>query len=180
VDGSATPSTGRFTLTFSGGESAGVCFSVTSGNRTDGPWTYTAGAGEELSDTWNSAYSKGTYDLTVHGPNGFLRTFKGPGTTGGAEVTARHDAAGGGVELTMTNTGSAGCRLTVTNTYGGKSETFAVPRGGRVVHLVDLDGSGSWYDLGITSDQDPSFLRRFAGHVETGEPGVSDPAIITG
>ncbi|MBO0511693.1 phosphocholine-specific phospholipase C, partial [Streptomyces beijiangensis] len=83
VDGAATPATGRFALTFSGGDSAGAHFYVTSANRTDGPWTYTTEAGKKISDTWNAAYSKGSYDLTAHGPNGFLRTFKGPGSTAG-------------------------------------------------------------------------------------------------
>ena len=36
-----------------------------------------------------------------------------------------------------------------------------------------------WYDLTVISDADTTFLRRFAGHVETGATGVSDPAIIT-
>ncbi len=45
---------------------------------------------------------------------------------------------------------------------------------------VDLRASKRWYDVSVTSDSDSTFLRRFAGHVENGEPGVSDPAIITG
>ncbi|GAA0448937.1 phosphocholine-specific phospholipase C [Streptomyces sp. NPDC046215] len=179
VDGAGTPSTGRFTLTFSGGEQAGACFTVTSGNRTDGPWTYTTGAGRKISDTWNTAYSKGVYDLSALGPNGFLRTFRGSGTTAGPEVTARHVAGQGLIELTMTNAGGADCRLTVTDAYSGKRASFTVRPGGRVVHRVDLRHSKRWYDLAVGSDQDGTFLRRFAGHVETGEPGVSDPAIIT-
>ncbi|MFI9237306.1 phosphocholine-specific phospholipase C [Streptomyces sp. NPDC053079] len=181
VDGVATPSTGRFTLTFSAGEAAGACFHVTSGNRTDGPWTYTAEAGKKLSDTWNSAYSKGSYDLSVFGPNGFLRTFRGPGSAAGPEVTARHVAGGGGsLELIMTNAGASECRLTVTDAYSGGSRTFTVRAGGRVVHTVDLRPSKRWYDLSVASGSDGTFLRRFAGHVENGEPGVSDPAIATG
>ncbi|MYU51749.1 MULTISPECIES: phosphocholine-specific phospholipase C [Streptomyces] len=180
VDGSATPATGRFTLTFSGGDRAGVCFTVTSANRTDGPWTYTTEAGKQLSDTWNTAYSQGVYDLTVHGPNGFLRTFRGPGATTGPEVTARHDATDGRVELTLTNRGTTACRLTVTDAYGGKNHTYTVRAGATVRKPVDLRAGKRWYDLTVVSDTDPAFLRRFAGHVENGRPGVSDPAIITG
>lgn len=44
---------------------------------------------------------------------------------------------------------------------------------------VDLGGSRRWYDLTVTAEGDKAFLRRFAGHVENGRPGVSDPAIIT-
>ncbi|KIF77438.1 phospholipase C [Streptomyces sp. 150FB] len=179
VDGSATPSTGHFTLTFSGGADAGAAFTVTSANRTDGPWSYTAEAGKKISDTWNSAYSKGTYDLSAFGPNGFLRTFKGTAATEGPEVTARHLAVGGSVELTMRNPGRTARQLTVTNAYGGKRETFKVPAGGTVVHRVDLRAGKRWYDVSVVCDQDASFLRRFAGHVETGEPGVSDPATLT-
>jgi phospholipase C len=44
---------------------------------------------------------------------------------------------------------------------------------------VDTRRSGNWYDVAVVSDQDPKFLRRFAGHVETGRPGTSDPATLT-
>ncbi|WP_405595615.1 phospholipase C, phosphocholine-specific [Streptomyces sp. NBC_01410] len=179
VDGASTPSTGRFTLTFSGGPATGAQFLVTSGNRTDGPWTYTAAAGKQISDTWNTTYSNGVYDLSVHGPNGFLRTFKGPGNTSGPEVTARHIASSGSIRLTITNTGSTTCRLTMTQAYGGAKQTFTVRPGGRVVHTVDLCRSKRWYDLSVVSDRNATFLRRFAGHVENGLPSVSDPAIIT-
>ncbi|MEU3991024.1 phospholipase C, phosphocholine-specific [Streptomyces platensis] len=180
VDGSATPSTGRFTLTFKSGDKAGACFTVTAGNRTDGPWTYTTEAGKKISDTWNTSYSKDVYDLSVYGPNGFLRTFKGNGKKTGPEVTARHDKTAGRVELTLTNPGSTDCHLTVTQAYGGPTETYPVRAGATVKKSLDLRASKRWYDLSVTSDTDPAFLRRFAGHVETGEPGVSDPAIITG
>ncbi|MFJ9409718.1 phosphocholine-specific phospholipase C [Streptomyces sp. NPDC101393] len=180
VDGAAAPSTGKYTLTFSAGDKAGACFTVTAGNRTDGPWTYTTESGKQISDTWNTSYSKDVYDLSVFGPNGFLRTFKGAGTTAGPEVTARHDASAGSIDLTLTNPGAGDCHLTVTNAYDGKSETFTVRAGASVRHTVDLRAGKRWYDLSVVSDTDDTFLRRFAGHVENGEPGVSDPAIITG
>jgi phospholipase C len=44
---------------------------------------------------------------------------------------------------------------------------------------VDLTRGHRWYDLTVTSDDDPAFVRGFAGHVENGRPGVSDPAIAT-
>lgn len=151
VDGVSTPGTGHFALTFGSGPRAGAWFLVTAANRGDGPWTYTTAAGGRITDSWNSVHSGGLYDLTVHGPNGFLRTFRGRNTAPGPEVTARHTAATG-VELTMTNASGTTCRLTLTDAYGG----------GRRV-------SG-----------DSGFLRRFAGHVENGTPGVSDPGIVTG
>ncbi|MFJ3583240.1 phosphocholine-specific phospholipase C [Streptomyces sp. NPDC090127] len=181
VDGTATPSTGRFTLTLGAGARAGAFFHITAPNRTDGPWTYTASAGRSIADTWNTSYSSGVYDLTVTGPNGFLRAFRGPGKTAGAEVTARHDAVAGNLVLTMTNTGTAAVTLTVTSAaaYGGQSQRVAVAVGATVRHTVDLRGSKRWYDVSVVSSGAGTFLRRFAGHVETGAAGVSDPGIVT-
>ncbi|QFZ73289.1 phospholipase C, phosphocholine-specific [Streptomyces fagopyri] len=178
VDGSADPAAGRFTLTFGSGAKAGAAFLVTSGNRTDGPWTYTAEAGKTVSDTWNSAYSNGSYDLTVHGPNGFLRVFKGPGKAAGPEVTARH--VGEDVELTFTNKGAGTADLRLTDAYGGRPRSFKVRPGATLRHRVDLRASHRWYDLTVESATRSGFSRRFAGHVENGRPGVSDPAIVTG
>ncbi|MFE7332375.1 phosphocholine-specific phospholipase C [Streptomyces sp. NPDC057565] len=179
VDGSANTSTGKFTLTFSGGPEAGAQFYVTSANRTDAPWTYTTEAGKSIADTWNTQYSNGVTDLTVHGPNGFLRTFRNPGTEACPEVTARHNETTGNLDLTLTNPGNGVAHLTVTNAYGGRDETVTVRPGAVVNHTVSLRRSRRWYDVSVVSDMNSTFLRRFAGHVETGASGVSDPAIVT-
>jgi phospholipase C len=179
VDAAVTPSTGRVTLTFGGGVAAGACFHVTAADRTDGPWTYTTEAGKKISGSWDTAAAQGGYDLTVHGPNGFLRGFQGAAHTVGPEVTARHETAGGRVELTLANPGHRDVRLTVHNAYDGRHRTVVVRAGRRETYSVDLEGSGHWYDLTVVGDHDAAFSRRFAGHVETGRPGVSDPATLT-
>ncbi|WP_369274690.1 phosphocholine-specific phospholipase C [Streptomyces sp. R11] len=177
VDGSVDAAAGTFTLSFASGAKAGAAFHITSGNRTDGPWMYTTEAGKSIADTWNSAYSNGSYDLTVHGPNGFVRYFKGSNKTAGPEVTARHK--GDDIELTFSNKATTSVRLKIANGYGGRPATVTVRPGDTARRTVDLQGSRRWYDLTVTTDADPKFLRRFAGHVENGRPGVSDPAIIT-
>ncbi len=179
VDGSADISTGKYRLTFSGGAAAGAQFLVTSPNRTDGPWTYTAEAGKNLSDAWNTTYSKGVTDLTVHGPNGFLRRFRNPGKTAGPEVTARHNPTTGNLDLTFTNPAGADAVLTVANAYGGTPQTVTVRRGATVGYTVDLRGCRNWYDVTVTSSVTTDFVRRLAGHVETGAPGLSDPGLLT-
>lgn len=178
VDASAGPGAGTLTLTFASGAEAGAAFHVTSGNRDDGPWMYTTGAGRTVSGDWDAACSRGSHDLTVHGPNGFLRAFRDGGGTAGPEVTARH--SGDDLRLTLTNRGAVTDRLTVTDGYGGGAPaTVAVRPGATVRHTVDLARGRRWYDVTVTSDARPGFLRRFAGHVENGRPGVSDPATAT-
>ena len=178
VDGAANPSTGKYQLTFSSGPKAGAQFLITSANRTDGPWTYTTEAGKAISDSWNTAYSNGVTDLTVFGPNGFLRTFKGK-PVAGPEVTARHNGHSGDLDLTLTNTGSTQVALTITNAYGGRTKVLKLKAGQTASYQVDLNHTDSWYDVSVVVAGDDSFLRRFAGHVETGEEGVSDPGLIT-
>ena len=52
-----------------------------------------------------------------------------------------------------------------------------MPAGGAKSVVLDVAGSGNWYDLTIKAD---NFLRRFAGRIETGKHGVSDPAMGAG
>ncbi|MEU8924858.1 phosphocholine-specific phospholipase C [Kitasatospora sp. NPDC048545] len=179
VDGAADTGTGKYRLAFSGGAAAGAQFLVTSPNRTDGPWTYTAEAGKSIGDAWNTTYSKGVTDLTVHGPNGFLRRFRNPGRTAGPEVTARHNATTGNLDLTLTNAGAADVVLTIANAYAGTPQTVTVRRGATVAYSVDLGACRNWYDVTVTSAATADFVRRLAGHVETGAPGLSDPGIVT-
>ncbi|GLV90726.1 phospholipase C, phosphocholine-specific [Streptomyces lavendulae subsp. lavendulae] len=179
VDGAALTAEGKFRLTFSGGADLGAQFYVTSANRSDAPWTYTTEAGKSISDTWNTRYSAGVTDLTVHGPNGFLRGFRNPGTTPGPEVTARHNATTGNLDLTLTNAGASTATLTVTNAYGGGAKRLTVAKGATVTHSVSLKNTRRWYDVSVTSSETADFGRRFAGKVETGAAGLSDPAILT-
>ncbi|HEY0541039.1 MAG TPA: phospholipase C, phosphocholine-specific [Actinoallomurus sp.] len=160
-------------VAFASHGAAGASFHVTSASHPDGPWTYTVEAGRQLSGSW----SPGAYDFTVHGPNGFLRRIAGDGTAG-PEVTARHDGKGEQVRLVLTNGSTEPVRLTVKDAYGdAHTAIYRLRPGANATHSVRPRRSGGWYDLSVTSDHDHAFLRRLAGHVETGRPSTSDPAI---
>ncbi|MES9593871.1 phosphocholine-specific phospholipase C [Streptomyces sp. NPDC088190] len=177
VDGAADLTTGKYKLTFSAGDQAGAAFQVRSQKRTDGPWTYTAAAGKPVSDSWNSLYSAGSYDLTAHGPNGFLRTFQGNNKAAEPEVKARHNA--GNLKLTLTNPSTTDAHVTVTNAYGGERHTYTVRAGATVEQSIDLRATQRWYDLTVVVEGYTGYLRRLAGHVENGKAGSSDPGIAT-
>jgi phospholipase C len=154
---------------------AGAAFHVTSASRPDGPWAYTVEAGRRLSDT---LAAPGAYDFTAHGPNGFLRRFTGKGGRTGPEVAARHDGKDEQVRLVLTNGSATTVRLTVEDAYDhGRPAAYRLRPGASVTHSVRTARGHGWYDVSVTSDQDETFLRRLAGHVETGRPSTSDPAL---
>ena len=54
---------------------------------------------------------------------------------------------------------------------------FTVAAGAQVEQHWALAGSHAWYDFTVRLAEDPSWLRRFAGRVETGKASVTDPAM---
>ncbi|ATQ77700.1 phospholipase C, phosphocholine-specific [Massilia violaceinigra] len=159
---------------------AGAAFIVYSSVRTDGPWYYTVEAGKRIDrEVWN--WTGGQYHLSVTGPNGFLRELAGNLAATGArpEVQVNYDLAGGNVQLLLSNAGAtAACTFTMLdNAYGAAATTYTVAAGQQQAVQCLLAGSFGWYDYSIGCDADPRFLRRVAGHVETGAPGRTDPAI---
>ncbi|MEZ0095201.1 phosphocholine-specific phospholipase C [Streptacidiphilus sp. EB129] len=172
---------GVLTVDFMSHGPVGANFHVTSATHPGGPWTYTVEGGRKLSGSWTvGGDANGGYDFTVHGPNGFLRRYAGRVGTAGTEISARDDRNSCELRLALTNHGRSTARITVGNAYDGRRPTtYTVRPGATATHVAHLDNTHGWYDLTVTSDQDGSFRRRLAGHVETGRPSISDPAIAT-
>ncbi|WP_186134549.1 phosphocholine-specific phospholipase C [Burkholderia gladioli] len=184
VFGRVDSTTGKFKLWFANTGRAGAAFQVQAANRTDGPWAYTVDAYRRLSDSWSTAATLGLYDLSVHGPNGFFCQFRGTtsageGRTPNPEALYGYDVINGNLTLRLSNRGRTAVRLTVSNGYGGHTRTYELFPGQRIDDYWDLRGSHGWYDLTVSDGTSAGFLRRFAGHVETGRPSTSDPAIAT-
>ncbi|SFQ09850.1 phospholipase C [Variovorax sp. PDC80] len=185
VHGRTDSAAGRYWLDFGNTGGVAAVFHVYAGNRSDGPWVYTVEAGKKLSDYWSAvALTQGNYDFSVHGANGFLRQFKGNVSTATSmghanpEVAACYELTRRNIVLTLRNTGDTPCRLSVTNGYGSAAaRDFSLSAGASVEDTWDLATSDGWYDLSITADTGDGFLRRFAGHVETGQPSKSDPKL---
>jgi phospholipase C len=53
----------------------------------------------------------------------------------------------------------------------------AVAPGERLTLHVSLEKSFGWYDFTLETDSDREFQQRFAGHLETGNDSMSDPAL---
>jgi phospholipase C len=167
---------GTFAIDFINEGRTGACFQVRSANLPNGPWYYTIEAGKSLSATWSV---QGAYDLGVHGPNGFVRHFRGDLSSSKTtlRVASRYERDNGSVIVALTNEGRDFCNVSVENLYNGESIAYTLEPGKRIEREWSLGSSYGWYDLIVRSDAENGFVQRLAGHVETGEPSVSDPAM---
>ena len=182
----AGTATGKTGIRFINTGRAGAAFLVYETGGTDAPRSYTVEAGKRLEDQLTLAAS-GAYDFSVFGPNGFLRRYAGTqpqssgffgNATAQPEVAEGYDVANGNLELRLENTGRAACQFTIVNAYDPSSPIQRTVRGGDEERLyLDLRNAYGWYDLTITVNTDASFVRRLGGHVETGRPSYSDPAL---
>src|SRR5215468_3603916 len=156
---------------------AGAVFQVRFGDGQTAPRTYTVGAGDSTFD--NFAASGGKYDLSVYGPNGFLRSFAGGVGGGSANVAINtvYDQRSGGIALVLQNVGSSAANVNVFDAYSGQTQARLLLPQQSVTIASTLQASFGWYDFTVTVNSDPSFRRQLAGHVETGRPSMSDPAI---
>jgi phospholipase C len=164
-------------LLFVNSGKAGAVFQVRSGSTSDPVRNYTVEAGKTLSGTWTVS---GSYDLTVYGPNGFTRSFKGSVGAGAAalqvdSVYGTDDE--GSIALSVGNAGSQKVTVAVLDAYSGEKVTRVLGPGGQADGLLSLERFHGWYDFVVTVAEDPSFEYRLAGHVETGRDSSSDPAM---
>ena len=166
------------TLNFVNAGAAGAVFNVYQAGGGAGPWFYTVEAGKTLAGVWARAETP-TYDLVAHGPNGFLRAFRGRHGPATPRVEARYDAAAERMVITVRNRGSEPLAVAIAaNAYSRENPRLASVAAGRSVSAAfPIRASAHWYDIAVTLPGQPEFLRRLAGHVETGSPSFSDPAI---
>ena len=165
-----------FALDFVNDGEVGAPFSVWSAGANRGPWFYTVAAGSRLMA--ELPIGPDGYDLTVQGPNGFLRHFAGGGA-GGLEIEAAYLPQQDRIAVTLHNVGAARHVTVSPGAYRhGPTRAHPLAAGQTLTDAWRIDRSAHWYDLIVTSDADPRWSRRLSGHMETGRPSVSDPAIV--
>jgi phospholipase C len=191
VQGEVDAIKGELGLRFVNSGTVAAVFQVRAGSGAAGPWTYTVGAGAQVSDSLAFAAA---YDFSVYGPNGFFRGFKGSVVPaefalehrGGRppqsvrtnlETEASYDLEQNGVTLKILNRGTEVCPVTILDGYTKKVVVENVQPGATASVYFALAKTYGWYDLVVTSKLDAGFERHLAGHVETGKESRTDPAI---
>jgi phospholipase C len=160
---------------------AGVVLTVHDNQDREEPRHFTIGAGDRIEDIWPADGE--AFDLTLYGPNGFLRHFAGrfadgPPHTVGMIDRPDLDAA----ELRLENRGRVPLTFLIEldgsyRPQSARSRTITVPPGKTVSDLWRLSKSDNWYDLSITAGAHQGTRWRYAGKVENGRAGRTDPAI---
>ena len=169
------------TIDFGNAGQRAVVFHVRSGSDQKGPWTYTVEPRARISDVWViDAASGNTYDLSIYGPNGFLRHFKGSVATkdkANLKIESECDPTESAILLSVTNRGKESSVVQVLDGYAKKATNFTLMSGESTVKLWAARTTFGWYDLTVSVASDASFEQRLAGHIETGCDSTTDPGI---
>jgi phospholipase C len=148
-------------------------------------WAYGVKAGDRLTDSWPlAAFEHGRYHLRVYGPNGFYREFMGdandPSVAIGLGYGKTNDAGypltGDGI-LQIVNNGEACTLLIMDRSYGAVYPARHLAAGEKLAIALPLTKSHGWYDLSVRIQGKEGFEKRYAGRIETGKDGISDPAM---
>lgn len=183
VHGRVAERAGRIDLRFESDGAAGACFHVYDRLHLErAPRRYTVESRKRLTGAWHLAENEGAYDLWVLGPNGFHRRFAGKLSaerTAEPEIRVEYDSRRGDVKVDLVNDGADEVVFFLSSNtyfYPGRTRIAVPPRRSRE-HRWSLGRTAHWYDFTVTVQGDESFVRRFAGRVETGRDSYSDPAM---
>lgn len=129
-------------------------------------------------DGWALAgFPDGRYNLRACGPNGFLRAFTGSKADPALRVSCDYQSSDIVIRVANQDSKNAVTARVRDASYGGPVRSFRIPAGAERTLTVKLARSQRWYDVEVTFDGVEGYSRRYAGRVENGEEGISDPAM---
>jgi phospholipase C len=164
-----------------GKRSAGAPFHAYAPAKTGWARSYAVVAGDRISDAWAlTDFEGGIYCLRVHGPNGFYREFHGNADDPLLEIALK---SSGKAELHLINHDPQrpmGVSI-VDLAYGASPRIVRLGPAGKseagANFVLETARSFGWHDIRVRVETFPNFEQRFAGRIETGWEGVSDPGM---
>ncbi|WP_343563533.1 phospholipase C, phosphocholine-specific [Sphingobacterium sp.] len=188
-------SNGKYQLTFEasnkmfGKRSAGAPFTVYHSMPYKGEIgtsrNYAVSAGDSLSDNWSiNAFDNGLFQLDIHGPNGFYRMFKGEAKHPNIKIRCSYEKSKdessftGRLLFTCTNQDNRNHQLIVEDiSYGQGKKEVQLKSGVSTTIPFDLSKQSFWYDFRISCKDYSAFQEQYAGRIEIGQGGKSDPLL---
>jgi phospholipase C len=144
-------------------------------------WNYAVSAGDAITDAWAlDDFENSIYHLRVHGPNGFFREFHGSAADPQLRLTLQPAAIANNAVLHFTNHDPQRSLSALVDdlSYGGIGRKVLLAASGEknaADVVLDLNHSFGWYDFRVRVEGTPNFEWRYAGRIETGRDGFSDP-----
>ncbi|HLR38193.1 MAG TPA: phospholipase C, phosphocholine-specific [Chitinophagaceae bacterium] len=139
---------------------------------------YAIKAGDTLKDNWPIS---GDYHFALYGTNGFYRVFKGHANETDLSVKCTFDTKrfnpqkpNGNIVLKIAALNGTEKIEITDNVYQQNSIRKKIGTKEENITL-DLKKNHGWYDFSVRIKDNNHFMKRYAGHVETGEESVTDP-----
>ncbi|MGW6200547.1 phosphocholine-specific phospholipase C [Kribbella sp. NPDC055110] len=114
----------------------------------------------------------GPFELAVQGPNRFWAEIAGTSSGPAAGLDVRIENRAGALQLHLVNASRK--QLTVklkSRGYGSKTTTIELR--GKQSRPIFWPTDSGWYDVEVTTPDDPTYRRRLSGHLETGKPTIT-------
>ncbi|MBX3255137.1 MAG: phospholipase C, phosphocholine-specific [Chitinophagaceae bacterium] len=163
-----------------GDKAAGSPFYVYNTLNNEPPRQYAVMPGDQLLDEWPTS-ADGSYHLKLYGPNGFYREFAGNAAQTPVGILLGYEKAGtkaltGNAALALRNNGNQKLTVEITdNAYKSAPVTKQINAGAQATIVLSLSKSRQWYDFSVKIKGNNHFEHRYAGRVETGKAGITDP-----
>ncbi len=151
-------------------------------------WAFAVRPADHVEYSWPvESFENNIYHLRVYGPNGFFREYKGSVQDPSIDVRCNYQVLGkdqlkltGNISLILHNIGQSGLLVSITdNAYKAgsikKTLNSSGNSSGSIDLPIDLSKQFGWYDFTVAVEGNEIFMRRYAGRVDTGESGFSDP-----
>ena len=93
-------------------------------------------------------------------------------------MSSRYDRAGEALQVVVRNGGADPVVVRSADAYAaGEPRAHRLAPGATITDTWRIAKAGHWYDITVEIAGQPPFQRRLAGHIETGRPSISDPAL---
>jgi phospholipase C len=158
---------------------AGLPYFVTSyvpydGHEKGKVWNFSVQDGDQLQYDWQlDKVSGDRVSFALHGPNGFYRSVEAnkvdiPNIDVYTKVVS-------GSPVLCVEVQWSGVDLQLIDCSYGTFKPKVLKQAAQKLVEVDCSESKGWYDVEVTSPEDPQLKLRYAGHIETGKSSYTDP-----
>jgi len=139
-------------------------------------WSFAASAGNHVDYSWSLNDFEGTtYALAIHGPNGYYRYLGGQKSMLPLAIHQAYSLQAEEIIFEVENKTDDSLKLLLFDHYSHKQKEIKIGANAHKTIKIGTKSSHRWYDLEIKAMGFDDFSRRYAGRLENGKDGITDP-----